>query len=206
MVETTHTRNNYETNDFSAVNQFIDDEKRFAESFRSRIRATYLRMALLSLSIFIVCLGIFLLLGAYAYHIYKSEKIIEKVIYEERVITENIDKKPFQQIEQNKENNLTSESPKAENNIKKDYTIFSQQVLFGENGKEWNITTGNKFKKDEYDKPFSKFCYTRADSGFVRIGLYTGQYLPASYDSKYRQYISRSDFKGAQDRCLMNEY
>ncbi len=206
MVETTDTRDSYEINDFSAVNQFIDDEKKFAQSFRSKIRAAYIRMGLMSLSIFIVCLGVFLLLAAYAYHIYKSEKVIEKVIVEERVIMENSPKVPFKEIESNRDfndtNNVTTGS---KDQVKKDYYIFSSQTFIDTKNIEQTVHTGNVFKKNEYDKPYHKFCYV--DVGFppTKISLYSDS-EKLTYDSSYRSYISSTDFQRAQGKCLMNEY
>ena len=168
----------------------------------------------MSLSIFIVCLGIFLLLAAYAYHIYKSEKVIEKVIVEERVVNDSNTQSPFQQIENNREERVADRSntkdslqqmENKKNSISKEYTIFSHQTFVGENQVVYDVYTGNKFLKDEYDKPYRKYCYTYGD-GLTRINLYESQYSQVGYYSKYHPYISSSDFKTARSKCLMNEY
>lgn len=206
MVETTDTRDSYEINDFSAVNQFIDDEKKFAQSFRSKIRAAYIRMGLMSLSIFIVCFGVFLLLAAYAYHIYKSEKVIEKVIVEERVIMENSPEVPFKEIESNRDFNDTNNvTPESNEQVKKDYHIFSSQTFIDSKNTKLEVQTSNVFKKDEYDKPYNKYCYLQVGYPPASIDLYSNN-QKLRYNSSYSSYISKTDFQRAQGKCLMNEY
>jgi hypothetical protein len=207
MSENQNNQDSYSTNDFSAVNQFIDDEKSFAQSFHSRIKSEYLRTALLYLSIVIVSIGLFLMFAAYAYHLYKSEK----VIVEERIVTETSpDKKsdiPFDEIEKNKErDNLNQDLYSQESQVKKDYFIFSVNYFIDSNNISREVTTGNAFQKDEYDKPYSKFCYVySAVLPNFRINLYDdGEKL--FYNGTYKDYISYEDFYSAQSKCLMNEY
>lgn len=207
MSENQNNQDSYTTNDFSAVNQFIDDEKSFAQSFHSRIKSEYLRTALLYLSIVIVSIGLFLMFAAYAYHLYKSEK----VIVEERIITETSPNKksniPFDEIEKNKDrNDLNQDLYRQESQVKKDYHIFSRNYFIDSNNISREVITGNVFKKDEYDKPYSKFCYLYSSVvPNFRIELYTsGEKL--FYDAAYKDYISYEDFYSAQSKCLMDEY
>lgn len=202
MSENQNNQDSYTTNDFSAVNQFIDDEKSFAQSFHSRIKSEYLRTALLYLSIVIVSIGLFMMFAAYAYHLYKSEK----VIVEERVVTETIPDTPFDKIEQSNDEGI-DETPR--NKIKKEYSIFSSQSFTDSNGKKYEVTTGNGFAKDEYDNPYKKWCYIYIND-ITRINLYSSGiiegYRKESYNIKFMDYLSKKDFENAQKKCLMNEY
>ena len=80
IIETTH--------DYEPVNRYIDEKARIK---RTRSVWGYTR----SLALFLIALGIFLILAAYAYHIFKKphpQLIEENNIQNERLVNDLIEK------------------------------------------------------------------------------------------------------------------
>ena len=62
----------YEVHDYDPLNKYIDERSRIK---RTRSVWGYTR----SLALFLIALGIFLILAAYAYHIFKKPHQLEKI-------------------------------------------------------------------------------------------------------------------------------
>ncbi len=77
----------YDVHDYEPVNKYIDEKARLR---RTKSVWGYTR----ALALFLVALGIFLILAAYAYHIFKKPHPIEKILNNENEnISENISEK-----------------------------------------------------------------------------------------------------------------
>ena len=210
MVVSPKNANGYETNDFSALNKFIDDEKKFTNSYKSQITTEYLRLFFLYLGIFIICLGIFLVLLAYSDHIRKSEKVIQKVVYEDRVIdqrssadkTEDDQKSVFEKIIGDNESNQYNRET-ANVSTMKEYVIFTAATFTDSKNNVYEVNTGHRFKKDEFKSPYTSYCYLQYDTHTIR--LYRADNLP-SFHARYKNIISYDDFIDAREKCQMDAY
>ena len=77
----------YKVHDYDPVNKYIDEKARLR---RTKSVWGYTR----ALALFLVALGIFLILAAYAYHIFKKPHPIEEILNDNnKDITENISEK-----------------------------------------------------------------------------------------------------------------
>ena len=174
----------YEVHDYGPLNKYIDE--------RSRIRRTrsvwgYTR----SLALFLIALGIFLILAAYAYHIFKKPhpiNLIEKdqIEFEDgkkKIESDIISKKDeINKVEEEIKNNPENEKLKKElealkeekkelekkiseqGNIKVNVTKFvtEENVLLGNINVD--VITRIEFKKSTDESPYRKTCYVDFNS------------------------------------------
>ena len=134
----------YEVHDYEPVNKYIDEKARFR---RTRSVWGYTR----SLALFLIALGIFLILAAYAYHIFKKPHQLEKI---EQQQSENINKeivnknkqinKLEEEIGKNPENQELQkqllELQKEKEEIEKKLEEQSKKIVDGKEFK-YNLTT-----------------------------------------------------------------
>ena len=145
------------THDFDPVNKYIDEKARLRRT-KSTWRYTK------ALALFLIAFGLFLILAAYAYHIFKKphEKLLteEKLIKSEKVIKQNLKEEIFrknekiqklqEEINTNPENQklqeeleeVKKEKEALENQIKNvvynsDTVVFEKQTIG-----DFTITTG----------------------------------------------------------------
>tara|TARA_Y100001958_G_C21123973_1_gene467244 strand:+ start:43 stop:693 length:651 start_codon:yes stop_codon:yes gene_type:complete len=168
------------THDFDPVNKYIDEKARLRRT-KSTWRYTK------ALALFLIAFGLFLILAAYAYHIFKKphEKILseEKLIKSEKVIKQNLNEEILRkdekiqnlqkEISTNPENQklqkeleeVKKEKEALENQIKNvvynsDAVVFEKQTI-GDftitTGFSWNTVDDLRFGKEHVDD----WCYLR---------------------------------------------
>ena len=168
------------THDFDPVNKYIDEKARLRRT-KSTWRYTK------ALALFLIAFGLFLILAAYAYHIFKKphEKLLteEKLTKSEKVIKQNLNEEILRkdekiqnlqkQINTNPENQklqqeldeLKKEKDALENQIKNvvynsDAVVFEKQTI-GDftitTGFSWNTVDDLRYGKKHVDD----WCYLR---------------------------------------------
>ena len=168
------------THDFDPVNKYIDEKARLRRT-KSTWRYTK------ALALFLIAFGLFLILAAYAYHIFKKphEKLLteEKLTNSEKVIKQNLNEEILRkdekiqnlqkQINTNPENQklqqeldeLKKEKDALENQIKNvvynsDAVVFEKQTI-GDftitTGFSWNTVDDLRYGKKHVDD----WCYLR---------------------------------------------
>ena len=142
-----------ETHNYEPVNKYIDEKSRLR---RTRSVWGYTR----SLALFLIALGIFLILAAYAYHIFKKPHQLEKIDQQQ---SENINKEIInknkeinqveEEIEKNPENQKLQqkleELQKEKEEIEKKLEEQNEKIVDGEVIK-YNQTT-HQFENVEID-------------------------------------------------------
>ena len=168
------------THDFDPVNKYIDEKARLRRT-KSTWRYTK------ALALFLIAFGLFLILAAYAYHIFKKphEKLLteEKLTNSEKVIKQNLNEEILRkdekiqnlqkQINTNPENQklqeeleeVKKEKEALENQIKNvvynsDTVVFEKQTI-GDftitTGFSWNTVDDLRYGKKHVDD----WCYLR---------------------------------------------
>ena len=213
----------YEVHDYDPLNKYIDE--------RSRIRRTrsvwgYTR----SLALFLLALGIFLILAAYAYHIFKkphdsvrsdtsvsedSEKQISQEIankddeieklenqLENNPDNENLKKqiKSLEQEKQELEKKLSEQS-----NIHTNFTKFKWDYNAVINGKKVAVATRYHYKESIDAEPYEINCYVdflRDDLSTLELGTEYSSF-PDGISDEHKQTLnaSKQDFENLINYC-----
>ena len=212
------------THDYDPVNKYIDEKARLRRT-RSTWRYTK------ALALFLLAFGLFLILAAYAYHIFKkphyldskNSKIIkenkenflnqELKIKEEKI--ENLEKK----LKENPENNLLKEEiTKLQNekndlqnkidqqkNIHTNFIKFEWNYNASINGNNVGVATRFKYKDSMNDKPEEVNCYVnfqRDDLETLELGTKYDPF-PNGISNIYKETLnaSENDFKQLRKYC-----
>ena len=169
------------THDFDPVNKYIDEKARLRRT-KSTWRYTK------SLALFLLAFGLFLILTAYAYHIFKkphtlseyktetvSSKNTENNLNTEIIEKNNLIEKKSQELESNPENELLKKEienlkkEKAEIQKKLENVVYDESVTVFKSKEvgEYTVTTGFAWNKVD-DLRFGKehnsdWCYLESD-------------------------------------------
>ena len=174
------------THDFDPVNKYIDEKARLRRT-KSTWRYTK------ALALFLLSFGLFLILAAYAYHIfkkphllseYKTETVSSKSIENEfnKEITEKnkLIEKKNKELQSNPENELLKKEienlkkEKAEIQKKLENVVYDENVFKNKDVGEYTVTTGFSWNKVD-DLRFGKkhdtdWCYL--ESNFTQAKYY----------------------------------
>ena len=217
IIETT-------THDYQPVNKYIDEKARFK---RTKSVWGYTR----SLALFLIALGIFLILAAYAYHVFKKphylntennqlfkedkKNLLDQELREKQEKINNLEKK----LKESPENNLLkeeitklqNEKKQLENQIEQQKNIHTNFIKF-----EWNynaiinenkiaVATRFKYKDSMEQKPDEINCYVdflRDDLATLELGTKYNP-LPNGVSQVYYEKLNASedDFKKLRNYC-----
>jgi len=217
IIETT-------SHDYQPVNEYIDEKARLK---RTKSVWGYTR----SLALFLVALGIFLILAAYAYHVFKKPHYLNtdnnKLIKEDK---ENLLNKELRmkeekindlekKLKENPENNLLkdeitklqSEKNQLENQIEKQKNIHTNFIKFewnynaSINGNSVSVATRFKYKDSMEQKPEEVNCYVdfnRDDLATLELGTKYNPF-PNGISTVYLDKLnaSENDFKNLRTYC-----
>ena len=176
------------THDFDPVNKYIDEKARLRRT-KSTWRYTK------SLALFLLALGLFLILAAYAYHIFKkphplseyrseiiSSKSIESDLNNEIIQKDSLIEKKSKELQSDPENALLKKEieilKKEKAEIKKELenVVYDENVTIFKNKDvgEYTVTTGFSWNKVD-DLRFGKehdsdWCYL--ESNFTQAKFY----------------------------------
>lgn len=191
--------------DFSAVNNFIDEESRRVKQVRRRRTANIFKKYLLYFSLLLISIGIFIVFLALSYWLFfdKPNQIV-KVDGDQTYNTSNYNlSQDIDRLEQIvKDQKKLNETEKIEQNVKEEYIIFrSREVLLSNNFKA-EIHTGYKFKPENINYPYSQYCYFHnKERVWIDLMQKEGKKLPTSYSSN-NQSVSLEDFNKAKSFCI----
>ena len=169
------------THDFDPVNKYIDEKARLRRT-KSTWRYTK------SLALFLLAFGLFLILAAYAYHIFKkphplseyrtenvSSKNVENNLNTEIIKKDNLIEKKSEELKSNPENELLKKEiedlkkEKAEIQKKLENVVYDESVTVFKSKEvgEYTVTTGFAWNKVD-DLRFGKehnsdWCYLESD-------------------------------------------
>ncbi len=217
IIETT-------THDYQPVNKYIDEKARLK---RTKSVWGYTR----SLALFLIALGIFLILAAYAYHVFKKphylntennqllkedkKNLLDQELREKQEKIDNLEKK----LKESPENNLLKEEitklqrekKQLENQIEQQKNIHTNFIKF-----EWNynaiinenkiaVATRFKYKDSMEQKPDEINCYVdflRDDLATLELGTKYNP-LPNGVSQVYYEKLNASedDFKKLRNYC-----
>lgn len=176
------------THDFDPVNKYIDEKARLRRT-KSTWRYTK------ALALFLIAFGLFLILAAYAYHIFKkphplseyktdtvSSKSIENEFNKEIIEKNNLIEKKNKELQSNPENELLKKEienlkkEKAEIQKKLENVVYDESVTVFKSKEvgEYTVTTGFAWNKVD-DLRFGKehdsdWCYL--ESNFTSAKYY----------------------------------
>ena len=176
------------THDFDPVNKYIDEKARLRRT-KSTWRYTK------ALALFLIAFGLFLILAAYAYHIFKkphplseyktetvSSKNIENEFNKEIIEKNNLIEKKNKELQSNPENELLKKEienlkkEKAEIQKKLENVVYDESVTVFKSKEvdEYTVTTGFAWNKVD-DLRFGKehdsdWCYL--ESNFTSAKYY----------------------------------
>ena len=176
------------THDFDPVNKYIDEKARLRRT-KSTWRYTK------ALALFLIAFGVFLILAAYAYHIFKkphplseyktetvSSKNIESELNKEIIEKNNLIEKKNEELQSNPENELLKKEienlkkEKSEIQKKLENVVYDESVTVFKSKEvgEYTVTTGFAWDKVD-DLRFGKehnsdWCYL--ESNFTSAKYY----------------------------------
>ena len=190
--------------DFSAVNNFIDEESRRVKQVRRRRTVNIFKKYLLYFSLLFISIGIFILFLALSYWLFfdKPNQIV-KVDGDQTYNTSNYNlSQDIDRLEQIvKDQKKLNETEKIEQNVKEEYIIFrSREVLLSNNFKA-EIVTGYKFKPENINYPHRQYCYfLNKERVWINLMEKIGKKFPTPYSSN-NQSVSLDDFNKAKSFC-----
>ena len=196
----------YSINNFTAVNDFIDEEKRYASHFRKfkiarlfKRYALYSSLLILSLAILILFVGItYWLLQSKPNQIFKSTTT-NITNYDLKNNLEELKKL----VEKNSSPNVTNEIISVE----EEYVIFRYEDFELENGGSASVHTGWKFKPENLDFPYRQYCYLSLPSNIKSsISMKVDLMNKFGFDSPIETDFDNSivdyyDFESAKSKC-----
>jgi len=217
IIETT-------SHDYQPVNKYIDEKARFK---RTKSVWGYTR----SLALFLVALGIFLILAAYAYHIFKKphylkdegNKLIQEdkkdLLNQELKLKEEKIKDLEKKLNESPENNLLKDEIEKLQNEKKDlknqidqqknihtnFIKFEWNYNASINGNNVSVATRFKYKDSMKQKPDEVNCYVefhRDDLATLELGTKYNPF-PNGISNVYLEKLNatENDFKKLRTYC-----
>lgn len=214
----------YTVHDYDPLNKAIDENLRIK---RTRSVWGYTK----SLALFLSALGIFLILAAYAYHVFKKPHVSvrsDTSVFEnsEKQINQKIANKDdeIEKLENQLENNPDNENLKKQikfleqekqelekklfeqSNIHTNFTKFKWDYNAVINGKTVAVATRYKYKESIDSEPYEINCYVdflRDDLSTLELGTKYSSF-PNGIPEEHKQTLnaSRQDFESLRNRCI----
>ena len=216
----------YDVHNYDPLNKYIEE--------RARIRRTrsvwgYTR----SLALFLVALGIFLILAAYAYHLFKKphdlvknnssisenveKQINQQIVNKDKKIEElkkQIQNKPENKMLQEQLNAIKKEKEELEKKLSEQSNIHINFVKFRRNynaminGKKVAVATRYKYKESIDREPYEVNCYVdfqQDDLSTLELGTKYSSF-PDGIPDIHKQKLNASgqDFENLRNYCKFN--
>jgi len=153
----TNSKTEYSISNFSHVNDFIEEEEKFAQQFRKiqtarlfKRYALYGSLIIISLAILTLCIGIVYWLKTNSL----NYLIGEKTVVENYNLSNTDAKTLLEDLKKQQEDSIVYQQ-----SITKEFTIFhSKQHTLNDNTPV-NIHVGWNFSLDDFDYPYEQYCY-----------------------------------------------
>ena len=198
----------YKISNFNAVNDFIDEEKRYASHFRKyKIARLFKRYALYT-SLFILSVAILILFAGIAYWLWHAQP--NQIFKSTTTNVTNYNLKDDIAELKDLLNDIEANSGEIPKSIEKEFVIFQSQSYELENGDQAEVFTGWKFKPDELDYPYRQYCYLSLDSktntsDFDNVNLINKFGIENEVEVEFASNkVSYYDFEAAKSKCIFN--
>ena len=196
----------YSISNFNAVNDFIDEENRYASHFRKyKIARLFKRYALYT-SLFILSVAILILFAGIAYWLWHAQP--NQIFKSTTTNVTNYNLKDDSEELKELLNDIEANSGEISQSIEKEFVIFQSQSYELENGDLTSVHTGWSFKPEELSYPYQQYCYlslksktSTADYDRVNLMDKFGIENPVEveFDSNKVGYY---DFEAAKSKCI----
>ena len=153
----TNSKTEYSISNFSHVNDFIEEEEKFAQQFRKIQTARLFKRYALYGSLIIISLAILTLCIGTVYWLKTNDLnylIGEKTIVENYNLS-NTDAKAFLEDLKNQQ----EESIVYKNSVTKKFTIFQSKQFTLNDNTSVTIHVGWNFNPENFDYPYEQYCY-----------------------------------------------
>jgi hypothetical protein len=208
-----NNKTKYIENKYDAVNDFIDEENRYAMHFRKYKTANLFKIYALYASLVILVLAFLILFSAISYWFYKEkpEHIFNTVNYY------NTDDSAIKLLELSKEaiakdeqtlNIISGEVIQVVNKVHDEYVIFKLSTVTI-NKVLYDVTTGWKYKKDEFKYPYRQYCYLDYPyKDLDKVNIYLlykdgkEKIKPYINDRRNKMLLNDYDFEEASKKCI----
>ena len=196
----------YTVNNFSAVNEFIDEENRYAKHFRKfKIASLFKKYAIYG-SLLIVAISLLILSLGIAYWLYNNQPA-QLIKISSSSVTQINNEDELKELKKLAEDNKIDDLDQIQK-IDQEYVIFKIQSFILENEDFAEVHTGWRYKPDDLNYPYLQYCYlsipSKPNSSIsMTIKLAKKMKFEDIVDAQYNENeINYFDFESAKSQCI----
>ncbi len=196
----------YTVNNFSAVNEFIDEENRYAKHFRKfKIASLFKKYAIYG-SLLIVAISLLILSLGIAYWLYNNQPA-QLIKISSSSVTQINNEDELKELKKLAEDNKIDDLDQIQK-IDQEYVIFKIQSFILENEDFAEVHTGWRYKPDDLNYPYLQYCYlsipSKPNSSIsMTIQLAKKMKFEDIVDAQYNENeINYFDFESAKSQCI----
>ena len=196
----------YTVNNFSAVNEFIDEENRYAKHFRKfKIASLFKKYAIYG-SLLIVAISLLILSLGIAYWLYNNQPA-QLIKISSSSVTQINNEDELKELKKLAEDNKIDDLDQIQK-IDQEYVIFKIQSFILENEDFAEVHTGWRYKPDDLNYPYLQYCYlsipSKPNSSIsMTIQLAKKMEFEDIVDAQYNENeINYFDFESAKSQCI----
>lgn len=196
----------YNVNNFSAVNEFIDEENRYAKHFRKFKIASLFRKYAIYGSLLIVAISLLILSIGIAYWLYNNQPA-QLIKISSSSVTQINNEDELKELKKLAEDNKIDDLDQIQK-IDQEYVIFKIQSFILENEDFAEVHTGWRYKPDDLNYPYLQYCYlsipSKPNSSIsMTIQLAKKMKFEDIVDAQYNENeINYFDFESAKSQCI----
>ena len=196
----------YTVNNFSAVNEFIDEENRYAKHFRKFKIASLFRKYAIYGSLLIVAISLLILSIGIAYWLYNNQPA-QLIKISSSSVTQINNEDELKELKKLAEDNKLDDLDQIQK-IDQEYVIFKIQSFILENEDFAEVHTGWRYKPDDLNYPYLQYCYlsipSKPNSSIsMTIQLAKKMKFEDIVDAQYNENeINYFDFESAKSQCI----
>lgn len=196
----------YTINNFSAVNEFIDEENRYAKHFRKFKIASLFRKYAIYGSLLIVTISLLILSIGIAYWLYNNQPA-QLIKISSSSVTQINNEDELKELKKLAEDNKIDDLDQIQK-IDQEYVIFKIQSFILENEDFAEVHTGWRYKPDDLNYPYLQYCYlsipSKPNSSIsMTIQLAKKMKFEDIVDAQYNENeINYFDFESAKSQCI----
>ena len=196
----------YTVNNFSAVNEFIDEENRYAKHFRKfKIASLFKKYAIYG-SLLIVAISLLIWSLGIAYWLYNNQPA-QLIKISSSSVTQINNEDELKELKKLAEDNKIDDLDQIQK-IDQEYVIFKIQSFILENEDFAEVHTGWRYKPDDLNYPYLQYCYlsipSKPNSSIsMTIQLAKKMKFEDIVDAQYNENeINYFDFESAKSQCI----
>lgn len=196
----------YTVNNFSAVNEFIDEENRYAKHFRKFKIASLFKKYTIYGSLLIVAISLLILSLGIAYWLYNNQPA-QLIKISSSSVTQINNEDELKELKKLAEDNKIDDLDQIQK-IDQEYVIFKIQSFILENEDFAEVHTGWRYKPDDLNYPYLQYCYlsipSKPNSSIsMTIQLAKKMKFEDIVDAQYNENeINYFDFESAKSQCI----